>query len=395
VTTLTIPEAEQAAKQALAAGQFQQAETLARALLSKGAGPLHVWMILVTALRRQGRHTEALPILERLSATVPQNYELHFDLAETYLLLGDFERGWREYRFRYHLQHTRPLDRKVQLPMWEGQPIPGKVLLVHDEQGYGDTFQFIRMMSWAKEKSGAHLVLQIEGRQLAFAKRMNVADEIVVRGALPPPFDYHCQMMDLPMVMGLKLSDLPGKIPYLSPDPQRVKKWRKRLADLPRPLVCLCWAGRPEHFNDAARSIDLAQLAPLAMEGVTFISVQKGPRASQAQTPPAGMKIIDFGDEQTDFDDTAAILVASDLLISIDSSPAHLAGALGRPTWLLLTLMPDWRWLMERADSPWYPGHRLFRQRTPGDWGTVFEEMAVALKAWRPVGSNEGTPWMF
>lgn len=391
MTALTIPEAEAAAKRALEAGDLQQAEALSRALLAKGTGPLHVWLILAAALRRQGRHREALPVLEHLAQMVPQNYELHFDLAETYLLLGDFERGWREYRFRYHLRHTRPLDRKVQLPMWEGEVIPGKTLLIHDEQGYGDTFQFIRMVAWAKEKSGARIVLQVDPKQLTFAKRLNVADEVVVRCQLPPAFDYHCQMMDLPMVMGLKLSDLPGTIPYLSADPQRVKVWKKRLADLPRPLVSLCWAGRPEHFNDAARSLNLEQLAPLASGDVTFISVQKGPRAVQAQTPPSGMKIVDFGDDQADFDDTAAILQLSDLLISIDSSPAHLAGALGRPTWLMLAMVPDWRWLLERTDSPWYPAHKLFRQRAPNDWATVVQEISDALK--RP-GSG-GTPWMF
>ncbi len=395
MTTLTIPEAEKAAKAALDAGRLQEAEALTRALLSKGAGPLHVWLTLVTALRRQGRHKEALPLLDRLCATVPQNYELLFDLAEMSLLLGDFERGWREYRFRYQLRHTRPLDRKVQLPRWEGEAIPGKTLLIHDEQGYGDTFQFIRMVAWARQRSGARIILQVDPKQLLFARRMNVADEVIVRGALPPPFDCHCQMMDLPMALGLELSDLPGTIPYLSADPERLKKWRRRLADLPRPLVGLCWAGRPEHFNDANRSLNLAQLAPFASGDITFISVQKGPRASQAQTPPPGMKIIDFGNEQADFDDTAAIIMESDLLISIDSSPAHLAGALGRPVWLLLPLVPDWRWLTERTDSPWYPAHRLFRQRTPGEWGPVIQDIADALASLRPHASNEGTPWMF
>jgi tetratricopeptide (TPR) repeat protein len=384
MTVLTVFEAERAAKAALDAGQFQKTEALTRALLSKGDGQLHVWLMLVASLRRQGKHREALPILEHLVQMVPQNYELHFDLAEMYLSLGDFERGWREYRFRYHLRHTRPLDRKVQLPMWEGEAIPGKTLLIHDEQGYGDTFQFIRMVSWAKQRSGARIVLQVDPKQLSFARRLNVADEVVVRGQLPPAFDCHCQMMDLPMAMGLKLSDLPGTIPYLSADPDRLKTWKTRLADLPRPLVSLCWAGRPEHFNDAARSLNLVQLAPLAASGATFISVQKGPRAVQAQTPPSGMKVIDFGDDQADFDDTAAILMASDLLISIDSSPAHLAGALGRPVWLLLSRVPDWRWLLERNDSPWYPAHRLFRQRAPNDWQPVIEAIAEALKSWRP-----------
>jgi hypothetical protein len=374
-----MPEAERNAQKALIDGNPERAETLARALLSSGAGPLHIWMVLVTALRRQGRHAEALPILERIAEMAPQNYELHFDLAEMYLLLGDFERGWREYRFRYRLQHTKTLDRKVQAPRWDGQPIPGKTLLIHDEQGFGDTFQFIRLVRWAKEKSGARVVLQIVREQESFARRMKIADEVVLRGALPPPFDFHCQMMDLPMTMGLKLSNLPGKIPYLSADARRITKWRKRLAGLPYPLVCLVWAGRPEHFNDANRSLHLADYAPLAQSGATFLSVQKGPKAAEASSPPAGMKIVSLSDEINDFDDTAAIFHIADLLISIDSSPVHLAGSLGRPAWVLLPLLPDWRWLTGRDDTPWYPSHRLFRQTVRGDWSGPIEHAAAEL----------------
>lgn len=383
--SLTIPEAEAAAKSALESGRLKEAEALARALLSNGAGSLLTWMIFAKTLRQQGRYQEALPVLEQLSAALPQNYDLHFDLAETYLLLGDFERGWREYRFRYHLRHTRVLDRKVQLPMWEGQAIHNKTLLIHDEQGYGDTFQFIRMVPWAQKKSGARIILQVDQKLLAFAKRMNVADEVIVRGQLPSAFDYHCQMMDLPLAMGLKIADLPGNVPYLQADAERLEKWRKRLRDIPRPLISLCWAGRPEHPNDTNRSLHLEHLAPLASSGVTFVSVQKGPRASQALNPPQGMNILDFAEEQADFDDTAAILALSDLLISIDSSPAHLAGALGRPVWLLLSHIHDWRWFLDRSDSPWYPQHRLFRQSATSEWGPVIQDIAEALKArqWR------------
>jgi hypothetical protein len=164
------------------------------------------------------------------------------------------------------------------------------------------------------------------------------------------------------MALELKLEDLPGTMPYLRPDPQRVAHWQACLANLPRPLVALVWAGRPTHFNDANRSLALTQLAPLVRSGVTFLSIQKGPSVAQATNPPTGISLVSLSNEIKDFEDTAAILSVVDLLISVDSSPVHLAGALGRPVWAMLPFVPDWRWLLGREDSPWYPSVRLFRQ---------------------------------
>jgi Glycosyltransferase family 9 (heptosyltransferase) len=208
---------------------------------------------------------------------------------------------------------------------------------------------------------------------------MQGCDDIFTRGSLPPAFDFHCEMMSLPMAMGLAFDDLPGAIPYLSANPQRVAKWRQRLDALPRPLVALVWAGRPTHFNDANRSLTLSQLAPLAQSDATFLSIQKGPAALQTAGPPAGMSLVSLSDEIADFEDTAAILNVADLLVSVDSSPVHLAGALGRPAWVMLPMVPDWRWLLGRNDTPWYPTVRLFRQKSRGVWGDVMEAMAAEL----------------
>lgn len=364
----------------LNAQRFEEAEVLLRPYLASGRGPLVLWRMLVAAIRPQGKIAEARTILEMLVAHAPGDYPARFDLSETLLLLGDFERGWREYHYRYSLAHTTRIERKVQRPRWNGQPIPGKTLLIHDEQGYGDTFQFMRMVSWARERSGARVILEVNAELYALARRMEGFDEIVTRGSLPPAFDLHCEMMNLPMAMGLKLADLPGKMPYLSADPQRVAHWEQRLAKLPRPLVALVWAGRPTHFNDANRSMALAQLAPLGASGVTFVSIQKGPAAeAQAENPPAGMSLVALGGEIRDFEDTAAILSIVDLLISVDSSPVHLAGALGRPVWVMLPFVPDWRWLLQRTDTPWYPAMRLFRQPARGDWDSVTAAMAPEL----------------
>jgi len=156
------------------------------------------------------------------------------------------------------------------------------------------------------------------------------------------------------------------------------------LADLPRPLVALVWAGRPTHFNDANRSLALSELAPLALPGVTFLSIQKGPAAAQALSPPPGMSLVSLSDEINDFEDTAAILTLADLLISVDSSPVHLAGALGRPAWVMLPFVPDWRWLLGRSDTPWYRDVRLFRQPSRGNWGAVMSTIASELAGLKP-----------
>lgn len=377
---IVTPTLEQQATEALANGELQQAERLCRSLLSSGSGPLHHWRMLVNALRRLGRPQEALAVLDMLVQQSPGSLDVRFDRAEVLLQLGDFARGWPEYQYRYSLDYTSQLDRKVQKPLWDGRLMRGKTLLIHDEQGFGDTFQFLRLIQRAKAQSQARIVLQIRAEQAAFAQRMPGIDQVILQGELPPAFDMHCHLMTLPMALELQLADLPGTMPYLSSDPERVRTWQKRLAGLPRPLVGLVWAGRSTHFNDNNRSMSLDTLAPLARNDVTFVSIQKGDAAAQAKSPLAGMRIVNLGDEIADFDDTAAILTLLDLLISVDSAPVHLAGALGRPAWVMLPFVPDWRWLLERDDTPWYPSLRLFRQSAVGDWSHVVTGMTHALK---------------
>jgi hypothetical protein len=377
---MTLKKIEEQARQLLTAGRGAEVEAMIRPILASGSGPVALWAMLAQAFRVQGRVAEAKPILEMLVDTLPGHLSTRFDLSETLLLLGDFERGWREYSYRYSLDHTTRIERKVQRPRWDGRPIPGQTLLIHDEQGYGDTFQFMRMVTWAKERSQATIVLEINHEMASFARRLDGCDTITLRGELPPPFHVHCEMMSLPMVMGLKLEDLPGSpMPYLSALPERRKAWRKKLSPYKGFKVACLWAGRPTHMNDATRSISLAMLAPLAQDGVTFFSIQKGPSEAEALTPPPGMNLVSLSDTIGDFEDTAAILSEVDLLISIDSSPVHLAGALGCPAWVMLPLLPDWRWLQGRDDTPWYPSVRLFRQTEWGRWDQVINRVSSAL----------------
>jgi hypothetical protein len=366
------------------ADRLEEAEALLRRALATGTGtgtgPAVLWSALVKVLRLQCRPAEALPIQRMLVDASPGDLAQRFDLAEILLLLGEFDAGWRAYQHRYSLPHTALLARKVQRPRWDGRPMEGATLFVHDEQGFGDTFQFLRLLPRAGARSGARIVAEINREILPLARRSPLGvDAWVPAGELPPAFDRHCEMMSLPMALGLQLADLPGPMPYLVPEAERIAHWRARLAGLRRPLVALAWAGRPTHYNDAARSMALDTLAPLVGSGATFLAIQKGPAAAQAHTPPAGMRLLPLSDEIADFDDTAAILCIADLLVSVDSSPVHLAGALGRPAWVMLPFAPDWRWLTARTDTPWYPGHRLFRQQRRGDWSGVAREVAAAL----------------
>ncbi|AJP71780.1 glycosyl transferase family 8 [Sphingomonas hengshuiensis] len=383
----TLKALETQAQALLVAGRGAEVEAMVRPLLASGSGAVSLWALLAQALRVQGRVAEARPIQEMLVDALPGHLPTRFDLSETLLLLGDFDRGWREYGYRYSLAHTTRIERKVQRPRWDGRPIPGQTLLIHDEQGYGDTFQFLRMVAWARERSQAKVVLEINHEMASIARRMSGFDAITLRGELPPPFDVHCEMMSLPMAMGLKLGDLPGDpMPYLTALPDRRETWRRRLAPHAGLKVACLWAGRPTHMNDANRSVSLATLAPLAQDGVTFFSIQKGPSEGDALAPPPGMNLVSLSPEIRDFEDTAAILCEVDLLISIDSSPVHLAGALGRPAWVMLPLLPDWRWLQGRDDTPWYPSVRLFRQTEWGRWDQVVDRVAAALTEHKRAG---------
>lgn len=360
-------------------GQGDKAEPILRKAIEESSIP-PLWAMLAQSHRHRGQLDEARKIQEMLVGHQPGNYVFRFDLAETALLQGDFNRGWQEYHYRYSLPHTVRIERKVQRPRWDGSPLGDQRILVHDEQGFGDTFQFMRLVPRVKERGG-HVILEINPESKMFAERMGGYDELIIRGEVPPAFDLHCEMMSLPRALGLQWGDVPGPVmPYLKPNPELVAKWRERLKDLPRPLVCIVWAGRPTHMNDRFRSMALADMAPLGASGATFLSVQKGDRAADAHTPPAGMRIEVLSDEISTFDDTAAIFMVADLLISIDSSPVHLAGGLGRPAWVLIPQLPDWRWLTQRTDTPWYPTHKLYRQGERPEWGPVIHKVARDLR---------------
>lgn len=360
--------------------QFAEAEHALRQLLSSGSGPILLWKQLALVLKKQGKHQDACNIQSMLVDRIPGDLSTRYDLAESLLLLGQFTRGWKEYRYRYSLPHTRMIERKLQKPRWNGKPIPGKTLLIFDEQGFGDSFQFIRLVEQAKKRSQARIILEVNRESLSLYQRCIEVDQIIPRGTLIPTFDQHCELMTLPDILGLQPEHLPLTTRYLTADTDKVAFWKEKLAHIPAPRIALVWAGRPEHLNDQNRSTSLSQLAPLAMPGVQFLALQKGAAALQANSPPSGMTLHTLSDDIHSFEDTAAILTLADLLISVDSSPVHLAGALGCPAWVMLPFIPEWRWQIDRLDTPWYPDVQLFRQTSAGDWGSVTSLMASELR---------------
>ena len=256
--------------------------------------------------------------------------------------------------------------------MWDGFDIKGRSILLHAEQGFGDTIQFVRYAPLVAKRAGK-VILECPGELTPLLRSVEGLSQIIVKGESLPDFDVHCPLLRLPLIFDTTLESVPAQIPYLGVDHLLIDKWRNKIQDDNSKLkIGLTWAGRPEQKNDRNRSFCFATFLPLAqLEGITFYSLQKGEAAKQARDAPESMKLVDYTEEINDFSDTAAFMENLDLVICVDTAVAHLAGALGKPVWTLLTFVPAWQWLLNREDSPWYPTMKLFRQRSPGDWGTV------------------------
>ncbi|MBI3710034.1 MAG: hypothetical protein HY246_20500, partial [Proteobacteria bacterium] len=251
---------------------------------------------------------------------------------------------------------------------------------LHAEQGLGDTIQFIRYVPLVAALGG-RVVLQVSPELKRLLQAFPGVERLVAPADELPRYDVHLSLLSLPRAFATELPTIPDDVPYVTAEPAAVRAWGQRLAAYRGRRVGLVWAGRPEHRNDRNRSLQLQKLATLAaVPDVTFLSLQKGPAAAQLAGPPAGFSPVDLGQELGDFADTAAVIANLDLVISVDTSVAHLAGALGRPVWCLLPFAPDWRWLRGREDSPWYPTMRLFRQRRHGDWSDVAARVVEALR---------------
>jgi len=327
-----------------------------------------------------GRIDEAIAACRQAIALNPDYAEFHFNLALSLLTSGDFQQGWEEYEWRWKCKEFPSPARDFAQPQWDGCPLEGRTLLLHTEQGHGDALQFIRYFPLVEQRGGKILIECYAELQRLFRTTAGRC-QVVVRGQPLPAFDLHSPLLSLPRVFGTNLANIPNTVPYLRADPEDAGRWQRRLADDSALVkVGLAWAGRPTHTNDRNRSIKLARLAPLGqLPGVRFFSLQKGEVAAEAKTPPPGMELVDWTEELKDFAETAALIANLDLVVAVDTAVVHLAGAMGKPVWVLLPFGSDWRWLLERQDSPWYPSMRLFRQSRIGDWDSVIARVVEAL----------------
>ena len=335
------------------------------------------------ALKELGRPVQAIQCYEQALGLNPNHPEVHLNRALAKLMLGDFRAGFEEYEWRWQGEKLAPKLRQFPQPLWLGQtPLAGKTLLLHYEQGLGDTLQFCRYAPLLAAQ-GARVLLEVQRPLLHTLLRLPGVSVVIEKGAPLPDFDLHCPLMSLPLACRTELDTIPLPQGYLSAHPERLARWRERLnapaGERTRPRVGLVWSGSTVHVNDRNRSLRLEQLLPHLPAGPAYYCLQKElrdvDRAALAQSD-----IPFLGDTLQDFDDTAALCTLMDVVVSVDTSVAHLSAALGRPTWVLLPHVPDWRWLLEREDSPWYASVQLLRQGPDRQWTTPLQRLHAQLQ---------------
>jgi len=335
---------------------------------------------LGNALKRLGRWDESRRAYRAAIAVDPQHVSAHWNESMALLLDGDYANGFVAYEWRF----SRPASplKQVGKPLWDGSALPPtRTLFLHAEQGVGDMLQFARFLPTV-ERRAPNIVLEVQASLVPLLLANFPRLRVVARGGPPPPCDVHLPVMSLARVLGVTLENLPRDVPYLVPPPDRAAAWRARVADTGRRRIGLVWAGNTKHNDDRYRSIAFAALAPLfELPKIDWYGLQVGAAAADTRDFSARVNWTDLAPLLRDFADTAAAIAALDRVIAVDTAVAHLAGALGGPVDILLPFAPDWRWLTDRADSPWYPTARLFRQPRPGDWAGAIDALARALKA--------------
>jgi len=305
-------------------------------------------------------------------------FEAYWNRGLILLLLGEFKRGWKDYEYR--MKKKSPTDSRVfNKPKWDGSMLDSKRILIVSEQGFGDSIQFVRYLHLVKEKGG-YIILECKKELMRLFKSLQVVDEFVEKNNLVPDFDFYIHLMSLPLVFNTDLQNIPNRVPYLKAEPELVDKFASKF-DGSKFKVGIVWSGNESQVDNRNRSVGFEKFKSLKnIQGVELFSLQKGEAAGQLDD----MDIVNIGRDIGDFADTAAVIENLDLVILIDTATAHLAGAMGKPVWVLLTQIPDWRWLLDREDSPWYPTMRLFRQKKLGDWDSLFklvrEELEMLLK---------------
>ena len=325
------------------------------------------------------RHAEALESYDCAIALQPDYPEAHWNAASLRLLTGDFARGWQEYEWRWKYETLASAKRTFRQPIWRGEAIDGKTILLHSEQGFGDAIQFCRYAPLVAAR-GCRVILEVDKRLRDLMASLAGVSQIVTAGETLPDFDLHCPLLSLPLAFDTQLETIPAETPYLRAPPYKRAEWDARLGTKRSCRVGLAWSGNAAHKRDELRSIELSALLPLLNTGATIVSVQKDLRSADAAVLDGHRDIVQVADAVADFADTAALVSNLDLIITVDTSIAHLAGALGQPVWILLPYLPDWRWLLDRDNSPWYPTARLFRQDQARSWDSVIPNVREALQ---------------
>ena len=326
------------------------------------------------------RYAEATESYERALALAPDYAPAHTNLALCRLLLGDFARGWQEYEWRLKVAQESGQARIFAQPLWHGeQTLEGRTILLHSEQGLGDALQFCR---YAREVAarGANVLLEVQPTLVRLLANVDGVTQVLPEGSPLPAFDYHCPLPSLPLAFKTDLHNIPCRIPYIHSDPERVAVWRERLGTRTRPRVGFAWSGSAAHRNDRNRSIPLAEMLALFGEWADWISIQKDVSNADGSLLASRADVRHVGSQLENFADTAALIELMDVVVTVDTSVAHLAGAMGKPVWILLPFNPDWRWLLDREDSVWYPSARLFRQPAMGDWASAVRRLREALE---------------
>ena len=330
------------------------------------------------ALQEQRRVDDAMESYREAQALDPDYAEAHWNEGFLRLLTGDFERGWIKSEWRWKVESLDLPKRSFAQPLWRGDGIvEGKTILIYSEQGFGDTIQFCRYIPLLAAR-GARVILQVEEPLRQLVSGLAGVSLCISKAEAPPDFDLHCPLLSLPLGFATRFETIPSATPYLGV-PAHTKDWEARLGPRDRPRIGLAWSGNPRQGNDHNRSMMLDALSRLFDVEATFVSLQKDVRADDAAALAARSDLLDLGTSFESFADTAAVISHLDLVISVDTSVAHLAGALRRPVWILLSFAADWRWFLDREDCPWYPTARLFRQTDCGQWQSVVERVRDAL----------------
>ncbi len=384
-------------------GRYEDAVAANDAVLAVEPGHLTAWLNRGKALAQLNRYDEALTSYGEVLAIKKDHADAHFNQALALLTQGKYQRGFGEYEWRWR-RTGMAAQKSCGKPLWLGEyPLARKTVLLHAEQGLGDTIQFARYAPMLAA-AGAKVVLEVQPELKTLMARLDGAATVIARGEAPPLFDVHCPLGSLPLALKTEPGTVPASIPYLAASGAHLAKWSMQIGALPQPRIAISWSGNSSHDNDRNRSIAFSRLAPLfpppnppphAGEGISmnprphagegsrvgasFISIQHDVRPEDAAALAAETGVTHVGSELDDFADTAAVLALCDLVIAVDTAPAHLAGALGRPVWVLVPFAPDWRWTLSGETTPWYPTARLFRQTALEDWDGVIARIGTEL----------------